>query len=117
VKRILVVDDDRDIRQMLKLVLRQNGYRVFEADNGSRALFLAVNRKPDLIISDVMMDNINGFMLFELLRKERVTEHIPVILMTGAAQGVGAWGSEEHVGYLQKPVGIRQLLEEVERHI
>ena len=116
-KTILVVDDDKDVRTMMKFVLRKNGFKVLEAENGSLALSLATAGKPDLIISDVMMDNVNGFMLYELLRKQPVTADIPMILITGAAQGAGAWGVEKNVGYLQKPIGMSDLLAEVQKRL
>ncbi len=109
-KTILVVDDDQDVRTMMSYVLRKNRFRVLEADNGSAALALASTKKPDLIISDVMMDNMNGFMLQELLQKDPSTAKIPIILITGAAHHAGAWGANENIGYLQKPIGTNELL-------
>lgn len=102
---------------MVKFVLRQNKFKVLEAENGSRALALATARKPDLIISDVMMDNVNGFMLCELLRKEPSTAKIPIILVTGAAQNAGAWNSDGTVDYLQKPVSMSDLLLAVRKRL
>jgi CheY-like chemotaxis protein len=112
-KTILIVDDDRDVRSVLKLVLLKNGFNVLEADNGNDAFTLASTRIPDLIISDVMMHNMNGFMLREMLQKERTTSIIPIILITGAAQDAGAWESDKRVTYLRKPFGFDLLLKEV----
>ena len=109
-KTILVVDDDDDIRKFMKIVLEKEGFSILEADDGSKALDLAKENLPDLIISDVMMENVNGFMLHELLRDEKTTAGIPMILVTGAAQRAGAWEADPSVRYLQKPVSIPDLL-------
>ncbi len=117
VKTILIVDDDIAVRTMMKIVLDSEGYRVLEAENGMTAFTLAMENHPDLVISDVMMENLNGFMLYEMLQGEPSTRTIPVILITGAAQGFGAWGSEERVGYLQKPVSMQKLLSDVKKRL
>lgn len=114
-KTILVVDDDPDVRTMLKLTLAAEGFSVLEAENGEAALGLAREKIPDLIISDIMMENMNGFMLFEFLRQEASTEKIPVILVTGKAQAAGAWEVETGATYLQKPVAPDDLLAAVRR--
>jgi len=113
VKTILVVDDDRDVRSVISFVLHKQGFRILEAENGGDALSLAATRSPDLIISDVMMDNVNGFMLLEMLKKDPATAGIPVILMTGAAEHAGAWESDKSVGYMRKPIGMETLVKEV----
>ena len=66
-KTVLVVDDDSEVRNILKLLLSADGLRVLEAENGDAALALAREYIPDLIISDVMMDKVNGFMLIRFL--------------------------------------------------
>ena len=116
-KTILIVDDDAAVRTMMKIVLNTNGFETLEADNGTEALTLATEKKPDLIISDVMMDNVNGFMLYELLRKEPATRKIPMILITGEAQKFGAWESEKNVAYFQKPVSMHDVLDEVKKRL
>jgi CheY-like chemotaxis protein len=117
VKTILIVDDDIEVRDMMRFVLHSNGFRVLEAENGSDALSIATEKKPDLIISDVMMDNVNGFMLYELLQREPATEGIPMILVTGGAQDAGAWDSDKNVTYIQKPVGMSDLILEVKKRL
>jgi CheY-like chemotaxis protein len=116
-KKILIVDDDDDIRKFMKIVLEKESFEIFEANNGSTALDIARERLPDLIISDVMMENMNGFMLYELLRDEGRTAKIPMILVTGAAQQAGAWDSDPHVKYLQKPLSIPDFLSAVKEQL
>lgn len=112
-KTVLIVDDDSETRKVVRLALQDEGYKIIEADDGSMALDLAKVRNPDVIVSDVMMENVNGFMLVELLREDPATEKIPVILITGIAQEAGAWESEPNVVYLQKPISVHELREAV----
>ena len=116
-KRILVIDDEDDLRAMVAKTLRGEGFETLEADNGSTALTLAKNHKPDLIISDVIMDSGSGFMLQELLRADKETADIPLILMSGNAKHVGAWESDPEIGYLAKPFGVLELLAAVARKL
>ena len=116
-KTILVVDDDKELRTMMRFVLAQNSFNVVEADNGTTALSLATEVQPDLVISDVKMDNVNGFMLCEMLRKEPATSSIPIILMTGTAFVAGAWGADDSIGYLEKPVSMADLLKAINERV
>ncbi len=114
-KTILIVDDESDIRKLERVILEKEGFKVIEAENGSIALDLVKDMIPDLIISDVMMENVNGFMLYEILRDDKKTEKIPMILVTGAAQTAGAWDSDPSVEYLQKPVSAKVLIAAVRK--
>jgi len=102
---------------MMWRILRSGGFKVLQASDGLIALSIATRKKPDLIISDVMMDNLNGFMLCELLRKEPKTTNIPIFLITGEAQRAGAWQSEMNVKYFQKPIAVRDLLDAVHQEL
>jgi CheY-like chemotaxis protein len=114
-KTILIVDDDPDMRKLATIILSREGYGVIEAEDGSIALDLAKIKMPDLIISDVMMENVNGFMLYELLHDDPVTKNIPMIFVTGEAQKAGAWDSDPNVVYLEKPIVMQQLIDAVEK--
>jgi DNA-binding response OmpR family regulator len=116
-KTILVIDDEDDLRAMVVKALNEEGFETIEADNGSSALTLAKNCRPDLIISDVIMDSGSGFVLQELLRKDPETTGIPLILMTGHAKHVGAWESDSEIEYLAKPFGLLELLAAVARKL
>lgn len=116
-KTILVVDDEDAFREMIVVVLKKEGFEVFEADNGINAFELAKANIPDLIVSDVMMFNGSGFILHEFLKREPKTEKIPLILMSGAAQVAGAWGSDPDIEYLQKPFGTDELLAAIRQRL
>ena len=116
-KTILIVDDDPSMRLFERRVLAPEGYGILEAEDGAAALDIAKAKLPDLIISDVIMDNVNGFMLVEYLLNDPATEKIPMILVTGQAQKAGMWSSDANIGYLRKPVSPDQLLAEVKKWI
>jgi CheY-like chemotaxis protein len=115
-QKILVVDDDDAVRKSIAVVLKlKGGFEVFEADDGLVGLDLARKHKPNLIISDVIMDNLNGFMMLESLQDDPETAKIPVIMMTSAAQEAGAWKSGAAIEYLDKGFSLAELLIHVDR--
>ena len=81
-KRILLVDDSRTQRITLKIKLERNGYEVIESDNGMDAIQKVYEHMPDLVLSDIIMPNINGYHLCRLIKRDKLTKHIPVVLLT-----------------------------------
>ena len=81
-KKILVIEDDLDIRDNLIDLLTQESYQVKAAQNGKEGIEAAVNDIPDLIISDIMMPEVNGFKVKEALNRNPVTETIPFVFLT-----------------------------------
>ncbi len=116
-KTILVVDDERDMRKFMSAILTAEGYTVLTAEDGLQALEMIRTKRPDLVISDVMMENLNGFMLLENLREDPATTNTPVILVTGAAQNAGAWQADTNVDYLMKPVSAKELIGAIKKRI
>lgn len=114
-KTVLIVDDDTEIRNLIRKILSVEGFNVVEAENGEAALEIARKEIPDLIISDIMIENVNGFMLFEFLQADISTTNIPLILATGKAQKAGAWQMDPRVAYLEKPIAPDELLAAVKR--
>lgn len=110
-KKILIVDDEDSFRKSLASQLKLKGWAVAEAADGMQGVDMAARHKPDIILSDVQMDNMNGFMMVEELQQYPATASIPVILMTSAASAAGAWNSDIAVEYLEKPFTIAKLLE------
>ena len=110
-KKILIVDDEDSFRKSLASQLKLKGWAVAEAADGMEGVEMAARHKPDVILSDVQMDNMNGFMMVEELQQYPATALIPVILMTNAASAAGAWNSDIAVEYLEKPFTIAKLLE------
>ena len=81
---VLIVDDNADNLQVLAGHLTEAGYEVLAANNGPRALALVVNRKPDLILLDILMPGMDGFAVCRALKGDPETSDIPVIFITAA---------------------------------
>lgn len=114
---VLVVEDDKTIREMITVLLSGEGFEVLEAEDGDTALTLAYTHQPDLIISDVQIDNINGFMLREFLRDDVRTSAIPLLLITGESQHAAAWMADPTIGYLAKPFSKFELFQAIEERL
>jgi PAS domain S-box-containing protein len=118
-QRILLADDNADMRDYVRRLLVQNGYQVEAVANGNTALSAARARKPDLVLTDVMMPELDGFGLLREIRADAKLADIPVILLSARAgeesciEGVHA-GADD---YLIKPFRARELLARVESHL
>jgi two-component system, sensor histidine kinase and response regulator len=118
-KKILVIDDEEWLREMVQLALRQRGYTVVEAENGAVGIEKARKEIPDLILCDVNMEKVDGYLTLSSLRSEPVTAAIPFILMTGLADNAGMrhgmeLGADD---YLSKPFTIDALYAAVEARL
>jgi len=85
-KRILVVDDEPRVREMIEFRLRQYGFEVIQAANGREALAVASKEQPDLVLLDVMMPELDGFQVCSRLKQHEATQHIPVVMLTAKAE-------------------------------
>jgi two-component system sensor histidine kinase/response regulator len=117
--KILIIDDEEWLREMVNLALRQKGFDVIEAQNGARGIELARKELPDLILCDVNMEKVNGYATLSSLRGETTTASIPFILMTGLADNAGMrYGMELGADdYLPKPFTIEGLYAAVEARL
>lgn len=115
--KILVVDDEIDLRLLLKERLEMDGYDVEVAEDGEKALRTAKKTLPDLILLDVMMPRIDGFNVLERLKKDRLTMNIPVILLSarGESEAVKKGISDYAEKYILKPFDYEQLVIEIEK--
>jgi len=85
-KCILTVDDENDVLLILRTALTSEGYNVLTATNGFDALAIAEDHKPDLIILDLMMPEMDGFAVLDKLKENLATASIPVIILTGISE-------------------------------
>jgi len=118
-KRILVIDDEEWLREMVHMALAQKGFDVLEAENGAVGIERARKELPDLILCDVNMEKVDGYLTLSALRKEPTTAAIPFILMTGLADNAGMrhgmeLGADD---YLPKPFTIEELYAAVEARL
>lgn len=111
---ILLVEDDADIRDAMRLVLALEGYDVATATNGEEALARVAKQRPDLVISDVMMPVLNGFELCRRLRTDPATRDIPIILNSSFVDP-GEPLEQRWDTFMRKPAEISTLLREIER--
>jgi two-component system, sensor histidine kinase and response regulator len=118
-KRILVIDDELWLREMVHMALAQKGFEVIEAENGAVGIEKARKNLPDLILCDVKMEKLDGYLTLSSLRNEPATAAIPFILMTGLADNAGMrhgmeLGADD---YLPKPFTIDELYAAVEARL
>lgn len=113
-EKILIVEDDYELRKYLKKILKSD-FNVFEANNGKEGLEITLKEIPDIIISDVMMPELDGIEMCEQIKKNILISHIPVLMLTAKTGDefynkglkVGAWD------YIAKPFNSAQLLQKV----
>jgi len=116
---VLTIEDQADIRRLIRMTLEFKGFRVIEASNGPDGLTLARSGRPDLILLDVMMPGMDGLTVSRTLLADPALRHIPVVMLSalGAAGDVEAGKATGVADYLVKPFSPWQLLELVERLI
>lgn len=113
--RVLVVDDNPDLRGYVSGILREHGYQVLVARNGREGFQVAEEYQPQLIVTDLMMPEVSGLELVQLVRQQPRLQGIPIILLTAKADEVSRLeGTETGAdAYLSKPFNDRELLAEV----
>lgn len=115
VDKILVTDDEHDIRELAKLILEGAGYRVLTADNPHDAIQLANKELPDLILMDIVMPGMSGFEACGKLKKNKLTADIPVILFSVLAREIDKQMAENAgaSAYIVKPFKAESLLAKI----
>jgi DNA-binding response OmpR family regulator len=114
-RTILVVDDDRELNDGLRVVLEKQGYRVIQASNGIQARDLVYQQRPDLVVLDMMMPRMGGFPVLEHFRDK---PDAPPIIMITANEGSRHKAYAEWLGvvnYLRKPFVPDELLEAIDK--
>jgi|TARA_B110000967_G_scaffold182760_1_gene200941 DNA-binding response OmpR family regulator len=109
---VLIVEDTLAIREEIFDILVMEGYEVFQAENGRVGFEIALKKKPDLIISDILMPEMNGFEMFNKLQKNHETKNIPLIFLSakGEQQDISAGMKLGAENYLTKPINVTDLL-------
>lgn len=115
-QRVLVVDDDPVILRLLEVNFEMEGYDVLSATDGEEAVRRALEERPDLMVCDIMMPNVNGLEVVERLRADERTRTMPIVLLSAKAQAVEVRkglevGADE---YLTKPFDPLDLVERVQ---
>lgn len=110
--KILIVDDEVNIRELIKFNLEKSGYKVIEADEGQAAISKAKTEKPELIVLDLMLPGIDGLEVCRLVKSSRETAAIPIIMLTAKSEEIDKvigleLGADD---YMTKPFSPRELL-------
>ena len=114
-KKILVVDDDADLVELLSFNLKKAGFAIGTAFDGVEALKKARSIAPDLILLDVMLPELDGLAVCEILRRDSATASIPVIMLTALTGELGRLAGLEAGAddYVTKPFSAKQLVSKV----
>jgi CheY-like chemotaxis protein len=113
--KILIAEDERDIRDLIAFTLRFAGYEVLTANNGEEAVQMTQKELPDLVLTDVRMPKMTGYEACKLIKADPATRHIPVVFLSAKGQeaevqtGLASGGDE----YLLKPFAPDQLTRKV----
>src|SRR5213592_1272010 len=115
-RSILIIDDHTDIRENIAEILSLGGYKTFTAENGKKGVETALKEKPDLIVCDIMMPELDGYGVLHLLRKNPDTKNIPFIFLTAKTERSDfrkgmEMGADD---YITKPFEDIELLNAVE---
>jgi len=118
-KRILIVEDNQDSRELVVKVLKNKGYQMIEAVDGEEALEKVTREKPDLILMDILIPKIDGYEVAKRLKDQEEFKHIPIIALTAHAMK----GDREKFisigfeGYISKPINVRELPEQIRSYL
>ena len=117
--RVLVVEDNSDIRSMLCTMLELRCYGVLEAEDGEQGVSVAAGERPDLILMDATLPRLDGLAATRRIRSVAALEGVPVVFLSGHAQpdfrneALSSGGDD----FLVKPVGLAELERVIERHL
>jgi twitching motility two-component system response regulator PilH len=125
-KKVLVVDDEMDIRIFISTLLETNGYKPIVAKDGEEGLKMVQENKPDCVILDVMMPKESGLKLYREIKTNEMTKHIPVIMCSAVAKKTFFHSHKEldryhgasipaPEGYIEKPPESEELLAHLQR--
>lgn len=114
-KKILVVDDEEHIQELIKFNLEKNSYQVITADNGKEAFEIAKEQQPDLVLLDLMIPGMDGLEVCKAIRREAAISNMPIIMITARGEELDKilgleLGADD---YITKPFSVRELLARV----
>ena len=117
-KKVLVVDDEPEMLNLIRFTLEQGQYEVVTCDSGRNAWAAIIDNKPDILLLDVMLPGIDGYSLQIKISQDEATKHIPIIVMTALEPSRTLFKKFEQVkGFMTKPFKTDELLEKVEEII
>jgi DNA-binding response OmpR family regulator len=114
-EKILVIEDNSEFRELLRLIIKEAGFCVVTAKNGIEALKKARSVQPDLIVLDLVLPELDGFAVCEILRKDPASAGIPVIVLTGLTSEITRYAGLESGAneYVTKPASPEHLVSRI----
>ena len=118
-KRILIVDDQKDIVELIRFKLENEGFECLVAFDGEEGLQKAKKENPDLILMDIMMPKINGYQVCRLLKSDENYKNIPIIMLSAKDQESDKfWGKESGADdYVTKPFDFEELFQKIQGYL
>lgn len=117
-KIVVCIEDEPEMIMLIKAILNRKGYDVTGAENGREGLEAVERTKPDLVLLDLMMPGMDGWEVYQKLKANEATQHIPVIVVTAKAQSIDKMLGL-HIAkvddYIAKPFSPQELVESIER--
>ncbi|MCB4792323.1 MAG: response regulator [Elusimicrobia bacterium] len=114
-KKILIVDDEKEVSDLLTIALKSKGYNVSAMAQGNSLFDIAVNEKPDLIILDILLPGIDGYSIQLQFAQQEETKNIPIIILTALPAAKALFDEFKQVRhFVSKPFEINSLLSKVE---
>lgn len=117
-KRVVCVEDEPEMIDLIRLILSRKGFEVIGADGGKEGLETIRENKPDLILLDLMMPDMDGWEVYQQIKADKATSEIPVIVVTAKAQSIDKVLGL-HIAkvddYISKPFSPQELMDSVER--
>ena len=115
--KVLIIDDSATIVALLRRMMRQNDYATLEAEDAEHGIELARGESPDLIFLDIVLPGMNGFSALRLLRRDPLTKHIPIIMISGNEQATEEFyvhriGADD---FMKKPFSRAEVFARIER--
>ena len=113
----LVIEDNKDNMKLITFILEKNGYETIRAETGNAGIELAIKKKPDFILLDIQLPDMNGIEVLKAIRKSKINGSIPVIAVTSYAMA----GDRQRLieagcnGYIEKPIVVETIINEIRR--
>lgn len=116
-RKVVCVEDEQEMIDLIRLILSRKGFEVLGANGGVRGLELIRAEKPDIVLLDLMMPEMDGWQVYQQLKADPTTEHIPVVVVTAKAQNIDKVLGL-HIAkvddYISKPFSLQELVDRVE---
>ena len=117
-KRVVCIEDEPEMIDLVRLILGRRGFEVVGANGGLEGLALVASEKPDLVLLDLMMPDMDGWEVYQRMKSDEALREIPVVVVTAKAQSIDKVLGL-HIAkvddYITKPFGPQELLESVEK--